>query len=154
MMVFSQLLILLITLFSSHTESISLQDDAATIFLRDYEREFLPYYHQFSQVMYDYSTNITKENAGRQKEVIKNYILKMKALRKEASKINLTNADWSTKRQFGRLIKTTTTKNVSISKEIIETATEMYEIYNTGTIPFNATLIKSMQVENETENLK
>lgn len=131
----------------------SAQKDAALQFLQSYRDNFIPLYSENSEAMFRKATNITDSNSELQEITAAKVREKMNTLREDAHKINLTNADDNTKRQFKLLLNTMSSSNASVASRASEVGTKMANIYGTATIPHDPEIVKTIKTDDDVHEL-
>ncbi|XP_065643822.1 angiotensin-converting enzyme isoform X2 [Hydra vulgaris] len=115
---------------------------SALDFLKDYNNKSKFMEYEYAEASFIKATNITDYNTNMAEAASINYSKRMKELRSEALKVDMTNADDDSKRQLQMLNVTMESTNADIVKNISIIAGKMENLYSTTTIPYNKKFIK------------
>ena len=146
--------ILYLVIILLNFSSSSSQKENAVKFLHDYNTNFVPFFKSITEAIWKQAINITNHNSKLRNEAKMKLTEEMTKLREDASKIDLTDADEDTKRQFRMLLTSKTSSNKTISKQLTEIGTAMSNIYSTGTISYDSNIIKSISIKGRVRKLR
>ena len=129
---------------------VSSKIQTADEFLKDYNEKIGEQSYESSNAAFRKATNITDENSKYAAETSRIFTDIMNGWRRNASRINITNASADTKRQFKLLLTTSTPKSEDVIKDILKVGTELENIYSLGRIPYDGKKVKSIKVSKNT----
>ncbi|XP_066914315.1 angiotensin-converting enzyme-like [Clytia hemisphaerica] len=122
----------------------------ATEFLADYNANVAQKGYNSSQASWVKATNITTHNSKLSNAASKAYSDMAKKYRTRAKAVNMTGATADERRQFKLLLMTMTSSNASVVDSILEIGSNMENIYSEGCIPYDATIMKSVDPKGKT----
>ena len=129
------------------------QQKEATAFLKDYNSRISALEFRSKDDEWIKATNITVYSNMVYVNSSVEFSALMKQFRINASSIIMDNVDADSKRQFKLLLSTMTSSNQEIVKNVSAVGSIMEDIYSKGKIPFVSSIIKSINVSDETTYL-
>ena len=129
------------------------QQKEATEFLKDYNSRISALEFRSNDDEWIKATNITVYNNMIFQKSSVEFSALMKQFRHNASRITRDNIDANSKRQFKLLLSTMTSSNQEIVKNVSAVGLLMEDIYSKGKIPFDSSIIKSINVSDGTTYL-